>query len=232
MLEVLYKIPSRIIAARLTKALPEVISDQQHGFRQSKGIQEPILLATHVIQEANKNGKPLQLLSHDLEKAFDKTGHRVIEQSLRALGVPETIVHAVKRLALVGFAMVEVNGRKGILFTIRTGSGQGDPLSSILFLFATEPMNRAFAQLHRDIMYKTIGNIVVGTLFYADENLTPVNLRSAQDLLNFQNTYTVYGRVSGLNVNVRKSILCINTSPELFQEIQETGILTPETVRY
>jgi hypothetical protein len=27
---------------------------------------------------------------------------------------------------------VEVNGRKGILIKIKTGSGQGDPLSSIL----------------------------------------------------------------------------------------------------
>jgi hypothetical protein len=48
-------------------------------------------------------------------------------------------------------ARVEMNGRKGILITIRTGSGQGDPLSSILFLIGSEPLNKIittkFAQI-------------------------------------------------------------------------------------
>ncbi len=34
MLEVLYKIPSRILARRLTTALPEIIGEHQHGFMQ------------------------------------------------------------------------------------------------------------------------------------------------------------------------------------------------------
>ncbi len=42
---------------------------------------------------------------------------------------------------------MEVNGRRGILITIKTGSGQGDPLSSILFLIGLEPLNRLIANL-------------------------------------------------------------------------------------
>jgi hypothetical protein len=49
MLEVLYKIPSRVLAKRLSKSLPEIIGEHQHGFMQGKGIQEPSLLATHII---------------------------------------------------------------------------------------------------------------------------------------------------------------------------------------
>jgi hypothetical protein len=44
MLEVLYKIPSRILARRLTTSLPDIIGEHQHGFMQGKGIQEPSLL--------------------------------------------------------------------------------------------------------------------------------------------------------------------------------------------
>jgi hypothetical protein len=51
MLEVLYKIPSRILARRLTTALPDIIGEHQHGFMQGKGIQEPSLLATHLRQD-------------------------------------------------------------------------------------------------------------------------------------------------------------------------------------
>ena len=48
---------------------------------------------------------------------------------------------AIKRLALCGFAVVEGNGKNVNSFKILTGSGQKDPISSILFLIATEPLN-------------------------------------------------------------------------------------------
>jgi hypothetical protein len=57
---------------------------------------------------------------------------------------------AIQHYSLIGYAYVEVNGRKGLLITVRTGSGQGDPISSILFLMATEPLNRALAQNYRN----------------------------------------------------------------------------------
>jgi hypothetical protein len=46
MLEVLYKIPSRILSARLSRILPTIIGPHQHGFMAQRGIQEPSLLAT------------------------------------------------------------------------------------------------------------------------------------------------------------------------------------------
>ncbi len=73
MLEVLYKIPPRILAKRLSMALPEIISEHQHGFMTGKGIQEPSLLATHLMQDAQQSERPLQLVSLDIEKA-EKTG--------------------------------------------------------------------------------------------------------------------------------------------------------------
>jgi hypothetical protein len=75
MLEVLYKIPSRILAARLSRILPIVIAPHQHGFMAQRGIQEPSLLATHLIQDAAHYSKLLQLVSFDMEKAFDRVGH-------------------------------------------------------------------------------------------------------------------------------------------------------------
>ncbi len=95
MLEVLYKIPSRALARRLTTALPDIIGEHQHGFMQGKGIQEPSLLAIHLIQDAQQTKQPLQLVSLDIEKAFDRIGHKVIVQALRAFGVPELLIQAL-----------------------------------------------------------------------------------------------------------------------------------------
>jgi hypothetical protein len=78
MLEVLYKIPSPVLARRLSTALPDINGEHQHGFMQGKGIQEPSLLATHLIQDAQQTKQPFQLVSLDIEKAFDRIGHKVI----------------------------------------------------------------------------------------------------------------------------------------------------------
>ena len=180
MLEVLYKIPSGILAARLNRILPTIIGPHQHGFMTNKGIQEPSLLATHLIQDSNLYSKPLQLVSFDMEKAFDRVGHTVIVQALRAFGVPEIMIQAIKHYTLVGYAYVEVNGRRGLLITIKTGSGQGDPLSSILFLIATEPLNRILCSSFQALMYTAEDRVTVGPVLYADDNLTPLALDNAE----------------------------------------------------
>jgi hypothetical protein len=77
--------------------------------------------------------------------------HKIILDALRAFGVPEITISALQWLALIGYAYVEVNGRKGLVITIKTGSGQGDPLSSILL--ATEPLNLSISQNNRNLMY-------------------------------------------------------------------------------
>ncbi len=61
-----------------------------------RGLQEPSLLATHLIQDANLYNKLLQLVSFDMEKAFDRVGHEIIIKALRAFGVPEIIVQAIR----------------------------------------------------------------------------------------------------------------------------------------
>jgi hypothetical protein len=77
---------------------------------------------------------------------------------------------------------VEVNGRKGILITVRTGSGQGDPLSSILFLIGSEPLNRLIVSKFAKIMYTTAEGVTVGSILFADNNLSPTKLHAIEQL--------------------------------------------------
>ncbi len=233
MLEVLYKIPSRIIAARLNRILPTIIGPHQHGFMTQKGIQEPSLLATHLIQDSTLYSKPLQLVSFDMEKAFDRVGHAVIIQALRAFGVPEIMVQAISQYTLVGYAYVEVNGRRGILITIKTGSGQGDPLSSILFLIATEPLNRILCSSFMQLMYTAEDNVTVGPILYADDNLTPLALQDAEQLQPILQLYDQYTGVSGLNINVRKSTaLCINTTRDIQEGLERAGLTITNSAKH
>ena len=154
--------------------------------------------------------------------------HKIIIQALRAFGVPEIAIMAIQHYSLAGFAYVEVNGRKGILISVKTGSGQGDPISSILFLVATEPLNRALTQNFRHIMYTTEGNLTVGPILFADDNLNPLAVNEANELQPIIDTYNQYTQVSGLNINIRKTTaLCINTSRETMDDFNLMGIETP-----
>ncbi len=53
------------------------MGEHTHGRVARRGIQELSLYATHLIQDARYN-KPVQLVSFDLEKAFDGVGHCII----------------------------------------------------------------------------------------------------------------------------------------------------------
>jgi hypothetical protein len=82
---VLYKISSCILARRLNQVLPTIIGPHQHGYMAQKGIQEPTILGTHIIQEEKYNHKSLQLVSFDIKKSFDRVSHTSIVQALRDL---------------------------------------------------------------------------------------------------------------------------------------------------
>jgi hypothetical protein len=119
---------------------------------------------------------------------------------------------------------VEVNGRRGILITIKTGSGQGDPLSSILFLIGSEPLNRLIASSFPNLMYVTREGVRVGPVIFADDNLSPLSLTHAKQITPILDLYNRYTGVSGLNINGRKStILGVSCTPELMQDLQTQG---------
>ncbi len=233
MLEVLYKIPSRVMSRRLNAILPTIISRNQHGFIQGKGIQEPSITVTHVIQEAQAHNRPLQLASFDIEKAFDRVNHPVIKQSLRAFGVPELVTEGIGRLALTGRFKVEVNGQQGDRKAVRTGSGQGDPLSSVLFNIATEPLNRTISQVTRHLTYRTLEGREIGPIIYADDNINPLCLDNAEQIQEIIRIYDHYQAVSGLNVNISKtSILCINSPEEMKESLRNQGFQTPDEMKH
>jgi hypothetical protein len=108
---------------------------------------------------------------------------------------------------------------------VKTGSGQGDPMSSILFLMATEPLNRILCTRLSELMYKAEDEIVVGPILYADDNLTSLLLTHAEQIQPLLELYDQYTGVSGLNINVDKSTaLCINTDDALQAGLEQAGL--------
>jgi hypothetical protein len=75
--------------------------------------------------------------------------------------------------------------------------------------------------------------VTVGSILFADDNLSPTNLQSIEQLESLLELYNRYTGVSGLNINVRKSTaLFINTPPDLLRQLQKKGFDTPNNVRH
>jgi hypothetical protein len=82
-------------------------------------------------------------------------------------------------------------------------------------------------------MYCTEEGVVVGPLLYADDNLTPMALTEAAQLQPVLSLYDEYTGVSGLNINIAKTMaLCINSPDQLCEGLRHMGMTTPDNAKH
>ncbi len=104
---------------------------------------------------------------------------------------------------------------------------------SILFLIATEPLNRLLATSFPELMYTTEEGVTVGPVLYADDNLTPLSLDTADQLRPILDLSESYTGISGLNINISKTTaLCVNTPPVICEQLQLLGMTIPDSIKH
>jgi hypothetical protein len=82
-------------------------------------------------------------------------------------------------------------------------------------------------------MYSVEGNITIGPILFADGNLNPLVIERADDLHLIIILVNQYTKVSGLNINIRKTTaLCINAPIRVTQGLNQLGIETPQTCEH
>ncbi|XP_074297012.1 uncharacterized protein LOC141627683 [Silene latifolia] len=94
---VLYKVISKLLCARLAKILPHIISPNQGGFIQGRNIIENILVCQDIIRLYNRSSvSPRCLIKVDLKKAYDSVNWSFLFQMLRALNFPPHFILMVQ----------------------------------------------------------------------------------------------------------------------------------------
>ncbi len=82
-------------------------------------------------------------------------------------------------------------------------------------------------------MYTLEDGVTIGPVLYADEHLTSLSLDAADQLGSILELYESYTGMSGLNINIIKSMaLCVNTPPALCEHLQHMGMSTPGTIKH
>ena len=86
------------------------------------------------------------IISIDAEKALDKIQHPFMLKTLNKLGIEGTYLKIIRATYEKLTANIIQNGQKLEAFPLKTGTGQGCLLSSLLFNIVLEVLTRAIRQ--------------------------------------------------------------------------------------
>ena len=136
-----YKILTTSIMSKISEAAPSLIHKTQVAFVRGCSIFNQIDLAKRMINLCHIKNQNRVIILLDQEKAYDKIKHNYLWNTLKAAGLPPNLISTIKHLYSNTSSRVILNGQISESFTIGKGICQGDPLLSILFNFAIEPLS-------------------------------------------------------------------------------------------
>ncbi|XP_065859834.1 uncharacterized protein [Euphorbia lathyris] len=211
---VLYKAITKIVANRIRRILPEIISQNQGSFVPGRQMMDNVVIAQEMVHsmKMRKGKKGIVALKLDLEKAYDRLNWSFLLDSLKRAGIPENWRRLIEDCISSPVFQVLINGDMSDEFSPSRGIRQGDPMSPFLFVIAMERL----AHLIQEAMSKGILHPVsinkfcppISHLFFADDVMIFVEGNDEQvgvvmDILN------CFCAASGQKINIHKSrMLC------------------------
>ena len=131
-LPILYKLIATVLYARLAPGLHIIQPPDQAGFRPNHRCEDHLMVYRVLEQRCREWSVPLYISTIHFTKAFDSIKHSALWKSLRFYGVKPAYVKLLQRLYSQQEGIV-LTDKESDVFSIKRGTKQGDPLSSLLF---------------------------------------------------------------------------------------------------
>ena len=225
---VIFKLASKVIANRLKKVLPSIISDTQSAFVHGKLIMDNVLVtfeSMHHISQKKARRKAEMALKLDMSKVYDCVEWVCLAKIMEKLGFDSRWRSLIMRCVTTVSYSFRINGKISNSIQPSRGLRQGDPLSPYLFLIVAEGLS---ALIKKSMEEGVLEGIFVcrrgpklSHLFFSDDSLIfcKATLSNCDSL---QRIFQVYEKASGQQLNHPKTSLFFstNTSREIQEEIK------------
>lgn len=201
-LNVDYKIASKVLTQRLQDKIPKLVGINQTGFVKGRFINDTIRALYDVIEYCNETETSGLLMMVDFEKAFDSLEWDFLFKTLEHMNFGISFINWVKLFYNNIESCVSNNGISSPYFKIQRGVRQGDPLSAYLFILCVEIMSNLILR-NNSIRGITINDNEFKLFQYADD--TTAILKDEPSAREFLSEIKHFGHVSGLNINTSKT---------------------------
>ena len=230
LLNVDYKLVTKVLALRLKLIIPKIVHTDQTGFVTNRFLGSNVLdvqTLMHILDRLEQQ-QEVATLALDIEKAFDTVDWGFIRLVLRSYGFPPSFINWVTTMQTNVELRVLNNGHLSDPIVAKKGVAQGCSLSPYLFILMIETL-----------AHHICSNPRINGLIYHDYE-KKINLVADDCLLTLQatvdnfaelhTTLSHFSAVSGLRTNFNKSVLLCDRFPDGWLENPAVSIYKHATM--
>ncbi|WVZ81051.1 LOW QUALITY PROTEIN: hypothetical protein U9M48_028478 [Paspalum notatum var. saurae] len=215
LLNVSFKIFTKVVTSRINKVAQKVIQPTQTAFLPGRYILEGVTILHETIHELHHKKLNGVIFKIDFEKAYDKVKWPFLQQTLRMKGFSPLWCNWIQQFVSGGSVAVKVNNNIGRYFQTKKGLRQGDPLSPILFNLVADikwPDSRIDTS-------SSGGSLSI--LQYADDTILFLE-RNLEQAKNLKIILCAFEKLSGLKINFHKSeLFCYGEAKSHFEQYSQ-----------